>query len=541
MSIYHLSFLSLTRQSADFTVLSKCLSHLTNKQEFKIRRAHDTSKQIVPMFHESSPADSFAAQLETMATQWNVYENFQALLQAGPYHLALEGVLLLWILWLLTAKKQPSTKNQRLSRKEEEDLLAEWTPEPLVPNPPDPNHPDLKPRVVQGKLGLHVDLGSGRELVNVASHSYLNLNARDEIEKEVLECLHRYGVGSCGPRGFYGTTQVHLELEEKLAKFLNFEMGVLYSYGFSTIASAIPAYSKSGDLIFADERVNFAVQRGLQASRSKVIYFRHNDMKHLEELLEEQDKLDNKDPKKACATRRYLVVEGVYINTGKICPLPQLVELRQKHKLRLFIDESISFGTLGTNGKGVLDHFNIPVEEVDMIMASLEFALATTGGFCVGTNFVIEHQRLSGLGYCFSASLPPMLAAAAIKALDIIEDEGPRLVVDLQEKCKAMHEALESHLAPSKVEVVGDPITPVKHVVLKEPLGNHEEECDLFRKAVKKAEEEGVAVVSSSYLVDKEAFNHPPSLRITVNKDLTQEEIEIVAKVLGSIFSISTA
>ncbi|XP_066976310.1 serine palmitoyltransferase 1 isoform X2 [Macrobrachium rosenbergii] len=464
-----------------------------------------------------------------MASQWNVYESFQALLQAGPYHLALEGVLILCIIWLFTAKKKPS-KLIRLTKKEEEDLIAEWIPEPLVPNPPEADHPSLNTRTVYGKVGRYIDLGTGEKVLNLGTHSYLNLGERPEVEEAALQCLHKYGVGSCGPRGFYGTTQVHLELEDRLAAFFNCEMAVLYSYGFSTIASAIPAYSKSGDIIYADEMVSFPIQRGLQASRSRIVFFRHNDVEHLEELLKEQVILDKKDPKKANATRKFMVVESIYMNTGKMCPLPELVKLRQKYKIRLFIDESITFGTLGENCRGITDYFNIPMKEVDMIMATLETTAASTGGFCVGTKFVIDHQRLSGLGYCFSASLPPMLAASVVKVIDILETEGPALMQELHDKCRQLHVALST--LPDKVELCGDDISPVKHLRLKVSTGVRDEDEALLRNIVEKAEKYGIALTVAAYLWDQEANPPPPSIRVTANKDLTKEEISKAFKAL---------
>lgn len=107
--------------------------------------------------------------------------------------------------------------------------------------------------------------------------------------------------------------------------------------------------------------MNFAIQKGLDASRSTIVFFKHNDVEDLERLLLEQEKRNQKNPKKALKTRRFLVAEGIYMNTGEICPLPDLVALRQKYKLRLFVDESISFGTLGKGGRGVTEHFNVDV------------------------------------------------------------------------------------------------------------------------------------------------------------------------------------
>ena len=148
-----------------------------------------------------------------------------------------------------------------------------------------------------------------------------------------------------------------------MAQFFQCEQACLYSYGFSTIASAIPAYAKKGDVIFADESVNFAIQKALDASRSRIKYFKHNDVEHLEHILDQYAKEETKNPKLAKMTRKFLVVEGVYQNTGQICNLNQMMSLKRKHKLRLFIDESVSFGVLGESGRGITEHFNIPVKQ----------------------------------------------------------------------------------------------------------------------------------------------------------------------------------
>ena len=146
-----------------------------------------------------------------------------------------------------------------------------------------------------------------------------------------------------------------------MAKFFGVEEGIIYSYGFSTIASAIPAYSKRGDIIFADEGVHFAIQKGILASRSDVRYFKHNDVDDLERLLKEQQVLDLKNPKKAKVTRRFLVIEGLYLNHGDLCPLPRMVDLKYIHKYRIFMDESVSFATIGKTGRGVTEYYNVPV------------------------------------------------------------------------------------------------------------------------------------------------------------------------------------
>ncbi|GIY82340.1 hypothetical protein CDAR_173661 [Caerostris darwini] len=180
-------------------------------------------------------------------TTFELYEMFLAFLQAPTYHLALEAVLAVLVCWLLVHK---SYKPQRveLTEQEKEQLIAEWIPEPLVPSA-DEGQPSPKPRTITGKVGKIV-MVDGKKCLNAATHNYLGLVEHEKLEEAALQCLRKYGVGSCGPRGFYGTVDIHLELEARLAKFMKQQEAVLYSYGFSTISSAIPAYAKHGDIIF---------------------------------------------------------------------------------------------------------------------------------------------------------------------------------------------------------------------------------------------------------------------------------------------------
>lgn len=184
---------------------------------------------------------------------------------------------------------------------------------------------------------------------------------REAFTEQLVTLHNEFKLSNSLNRSRHHILDVHLELEQRLAKFFNVEEGIIYSYGFSTIASAIPAYSKRGDIIFADEGVHFAIQKGIVASRSDVRYFKHNDVEDLERLLKEQEKADLKNPKKAKVTRRFLVIEGLYLNHGDICPLPKMVDLKYKYKYRIFLDETVSFCTIGATGRGVTEYHNVPV------------------------------------------------------------------------------------------------------------------------------------------------------------------------------------
>ncbi|KAH8413709.1 hypothetical protein KR222_004353 [Zaprionus bogoriensis] len=432
------------------------------------------------------------------------------------YALVLQSLLLITVVWLLLHRRG---RGKRLSKEQEEYLIAQYQPEPLVEDT-DPQHPLLRTRLVQSRVGKRIVV-DGHDCLNLGSHNYLGLLEDNDILEDACRCLRKYGVGSCGPRGFYGTMDVHLDLEDRLAKFMGLEEAIVYSYGFSTVASAIPAYAKRGDLIFVDEAVNFAIQKGLDASRSTIVYFKHNDAKDLERLLQLQEQADRRNPKKAQKTRRFLVAEGIYLNTGELCPLPQLVELRKRYKLRLFLDESISFGTLGRTGRGLTEQLNVDRDEIDLISASMEGSMATIGGFCVGSHFIAEHQRLSGLGYIFSASLPPMLTQAAISSLDRFERE-PQIFEQLQQKCRLLQQLFQRF---SKLQLRGDELSPVKHLYVAEPRESFDQEQQLLAQLVDKCLERGVAIVEAAYLQNRERKPVRPSVRIAVSRLLSEADI----------------
>lgn len=448
----------------------------------------------------------------------------QAVLQAPAYHLIFEVILVIWIVKLLFSKAY-ALERTVLTEKEKDELIRDYKPEPLTPEVPD-NHPVLQAmnnNIITSRPDK-IMIINGKEVINMASLNFLGLMGDETIEAEAQKALNQYGVGSCGPRGFYGTMDVHLKLEERLSKYTKTESAVLYSYGFATISSAIPTYSKRGDVIFCDEGVCFSIQKGLVASRSEIKYFKHNDMEDLERLLLEQQQEDKRIPKKAKVTRRFLLVEGIYAKYGDICPLPKLIELKWKYKLRIFMDESFSFGVLGKTGRGVTEHYNISMDHIDLMTACLENGMAGAGGFCCGRKYIVDHQRLLGLGYCFSASLPPMLVAGTLQSFNILE-KNPGMLVKLKEKCEKIHIGL------SKIDgmkVVGDPIAPIKHLCISRPSLERDMDNHTLQKIADQAMSMGVALTPARYLEHEEHELPLPSIRVAVNVKLTDKEIDTV-------------
>lgn len=413
---------------------------------------------------------------------------------------------------------------------EERNFLETWIPEPLVPHvDTEQNQHLLKPHIIDSKPGKYTVI-DGVKCLDLATDNFLGLNEDPRLEEAAVGAVKIYGVGSCGPRAFYGTMDVHLNLEKELASFLNVEEVILYSHAFSTIPSAIAAYAKPGDIIFADEACNMAIRQGIVASRSEVIKFKHNDTKDLEKLVQEYIQ------RKGNSRRSFLIVESIYSNTGTLCPLVELIRIKQKYKIRLFVDESKSFGVLGSEGKGVTQHLNVDIGDLDLVMASLENSLCSYGGFCAGSTYVIDHQRLSGTGYCFSASLPPFQTQVALTALNIIRGE-PEWIRSTRENCHYAHEVF-SNL--TKLKNISDPDSPFKILIL-EPTQNPWNKPDSRVPIIDRRQQEAKLLcqlrsliltkeqVALGFMDDQDCTCASPSIRIVISGCLSRGDIDRVA------------
>ncbi|KAJ8761383.1 hypothetical protein K2173_001514 [Erythroxylum novogranatense] len=401
-------------------------------------------------------------------------------------HLFVEGLLFVVILFLLSQKSYKPPKRP-LTEKEIDELCDEWVPEPLIP----PIKEDMlyETPVLECAAGPHT-IVNGKDVLNFASANYLGLVGHEKILGSCTSALEKYGVGSCGPRGFYGTIDVHLDCEARIAKFLGTPDSILYSYGLSTMFSAIPCFCKKGDIIVVDEGVHWGIQNGLNLSRSTIVYFKHNDMESLQNALEKVT-VDNKRAKKL---RRYIVVEAVYQNSGQVALLDKIIRLKERYRFRLLLDESNSLGVLGSSGRGITEYYGVPIEKIDIITAAMGHSLATEGGFCTGSARVIDHQRLSSSGYVFSASLPPYLASAAITAIDVLEN-NPTLISKLKDNITIMWKGLTDLHGLFIVSNVESPIVFLK---LEKSTGSKKNDLQLLEQIAECAlKEDSVFVVTS--------------------------------------------
>jgi len=340
--------------------------------------------------------------------------------------------------------------------------------------------------------------------------------------------LKTYGCGACGPRGFYGTVDTHMKLEARLAKFFGAEEGIIYSSGYATMPAMIPTFSGRGDLIVADSGVHHGIKIALELSRAEILWFSHNNMAELEAVWEKIKEDDRH--KRRTLTRRFVVVEGLYFNSGEIAPLKKLMDLKKRFCFRLIMDDSYGVGVLGATGRGTPEHCGVATKDIELYAADLGHSLGSCGGFCVGTAPIVFHQRLNSSGYVFSASSPPYLVVAAHKALDMLEAR-PELVATLRQRAARMRTALSK--LPG-ITVLGDSQAPVIHLRLKRSMGTRRADEEMLQEVVDRAFEKGLALTRAKYVPD-EKNPPPPSIRVTVCSSHSEQELDRAAETLHSI------
>ena len=301
-------------------------------------------------------------------------------------------------------------------------------------------------------------------MTNLASYNFYNFNANEQIKEKAIQTLRTYGVGPCGPPQFYGTQEVHVKAEADIAAYLGTEGCIVYAQALSTASSVIPTFCKRGDVIVADRGVNYSIRKGLQASRSNIKWYNHCDYEDLERVMKGVVKEQHKAKK---LTRRFIVTEGLFECTGDDTDLPTLIELKERYKFRIMLDETWSFGVLGRTGRGLTEAQNVDPQQVDMIIGSLSGPLCAGGGFCAGTKDVVEHQRITSSAYTYSAALPAMSAMTASETVQLLQSNP-----DILTQCRENIKALRAQLDPRSdwVRCTSMPENPMMLLVLKQEV-----------------------------------------------------------------------
>lgn len=439
------------------------------------------------------------------------------------WHVLVEAALAGALVYILAQRRERVAPAPEPTPEEVDDMCEAWNPAPLVA----PEDLDVvvwrEDRVVTHTEGTRVTV-AGIDALDFASFDFLGMG-RDSAAHDAAEAaIRKYGVGPCGPRGFYGTMDVHLALERDLADFFGTEGGIVYSYDLATAPSIVAAFLRRGDLILHDEALHASLRLGVSQSRADVLEFRHNDLDHLQDLMLAANDAAPRTP----LNRRFVVVEGIYANSGTLSPLPEIVALAEAYCFRVLLDESMSLGVLGATGRGACEHHGVPASALTLVCASMSTALGSIGGFAVAGAAVTAHQRLSSTGYCFSASLPPFHAVAASQALQRIA-AGDAGVATLQARCAYLHAALAAMLASSHADrawLLGDAPAALKHVHLVDTLGSRREDTAfLHRIADRVLVEAACALVVADYS-PLEPRAPRASLRVAVHAKHTERDLD---------------
>jgi serine palmitoyltransferase len=372
-----------------------------------------------------------------------------------PAHICIEVLFALAIIFMVIAPKKHKVRavdDDKPTPAEEKEMIATFASAPF--NVPTLIDPEWQPPVVAQYDGPHAVVGD-KKVLNAATFDFLGLATDDQIIEVAGDTIVEYGVGSCGPRGFYGTLKPHLECEHDIATFLGTQASIIYSSAFATTSTLIPCYSSRGDEILCDEGCNLVIQQGCRLSRASVTYYRHCDMAHLEELMQASHA---KQRRTKVLPRRWIVTEGVFRNTGDVAPLPDIVRLAKAYKYRITLDDMIGFGVMGPTGRGTHEHFGVSLDDITVYVGALSTALGSVGGFCAGSDMMVDHQRLAATGYVFSASLPSYSTACASKALAMLSAEKGVRPLKVQANATALRAALgKKDTLPAALALVQSP------------------------------------------------------------------------------------
>lgn len=257
---------------------------------------------------------------------------------------------------------------------------------------------------------------NGKKVLMFGSNSYLGLTNHPKVIEAAVAATKKYGTGCAGSRFLNGTLDIHIALEDRLAKFVGKDEAIIYSTGFQVNLGVASCLTGREDYILWDELDHASIIEGCRLSLSKKIKYKHNDMESLEKKLQmcDSDKV------------KLIITDGVFSMEGDVANLPKICELAKKYNAAVYVDEAHGIGVFGNQGRGTCDHFGV-TKDVDLIMGTFSKSFAALGGFIATDSVTANYLRHNSRSYIFSASITPASTAAVNAALDIMESEPERI------------------------------------------------------------------------------------------------------------------
>ncbi len=269
----------------------------------------------------------------------------------------------------------------------------------------------------EGIAGATTCIG-GQQYINYASYNYLGLSGDTRVAEAAKQAIDQYGTSVSASRAVSGERPVHRELERAISEVYGVEDAIVFVSGHAANVTTIGYLFGPKDLVLHDEFIHNSVLQGILLSGAKRLSFPHNDWAALDQTLQQQ---------RAHFERVLIVIEGIYSMDGDYPELPRFVEIKQRHKAFLMVDEAHSFGVMGKRGRGIREHFDLPGKAVDIWMGTLSKALAGCGGYIAGETALVEHLKFLAPGFLYSVGMSPPVAAAALSALQCMLAEPERV------------------------------------------------------------------------------------------------------------------
>ncbi|ANB14817.1 serine C-palmitoyltransferase LCB2 [Sugiyamaella lignohabitans] len=312
--------------------------------------------------------------------------------------------------------------------------------------------------------------GTTSQCLNLSSYNYLGFaqsvgQCTDAAEKAILE----NGIIAGAPRAAGGTLDMHYETEQIVAEFVGKESAMLCSMGYATNANIFSNLVDKHCLVISDELNHASIRFGVRVSGAVIKIFKHNDMDDLEQLIREQ--ISQGQPRTHRPWKKILiVVEGLYSMEGTMCNLPKLIELREKYKIYLFVDEAHSIGAMGPTGRGVCDFFNVSPASVDILMGTLTKSFGATGGYIAADRGVIDRLKIHNMANCYAEAVtPPVLAQIQSSLLTIANKINPGEGTERLQRLSFNSRYLRLGLKKLGFIVYGAPDSPIIPVMLYQP------------------------------------------------------------------------
>ena len=353
-------------------------------------------------------------------------------------------------------------------------------------------------RQLLGPQGSHIRVSQG-EVLNLCANNYLGLANHPQVIHAAEEGLHKYGFGMASVRFICGTQDQHKQLEERISRFLGTEATLLYSSCFDANTGLFETILNEEDAVISDALNHASLIDGIRLCKAKRFRYAHSDMHELEAVLQQASE----------ARVRLIATDGVFSMDGDCAKLDRITELAEQYDAVVLVDDSHATGVLGKQGKGTPTYFGVS-EKVDLITSTLGKSLGGgSGGFTSGRREIIELLRQRSRPYLFSNALPPVMTAAALKALDIVmEGEDLRATINTH-----------AQFFRSKLETLGFRIIPGDHPIIPVMLG----EAELATRMAERLLEEGIYVIGFSFPVVPKG---QARIRVQMSAAHTHEDLE---------------